>query len=80
MKNKLEQELESAVHDEELKSIKEFIRNEALCTTEDCVEIIQCMLVYENLLAFNPPTRLLCRVLSAHVNGKCVQLNLQGEE
>ena len=64
--------------DKELKAVMRFIDK---ASPLECAKMIQEIIcVHDNLLAFNPNTRLLCSVESVSLNGECIQLNLDDKE
>ncbi|MFI0477808.1 MAG: hypothetical protein ACH349_01605 [Candidatus Rhabdochlamydia sp.] len=60
---------------EEMKAICMFINSCSLYELATIIEEIRCC--HDNLLAFNPHTKLLAKIESVSINGECIQLNIQ---
>lgn len=58
----------------ELVAIYKFITTCDVVELATLIEEIRC--VHDNFFAFNPHTKLFCKVENISINGDCVQLNL----
>lgn len=62
---------------EQLLAICNFIPT---CNLEELAFIIaEIRCWHDNLLAFNPDTKLLAKIASVSINGECIQLNIEEE-
>jgi hypothetical protein len=61
----------------EMRAICRFILSASTEEMGILLEEMRC--VHDNLMAFNPRTKLLCEVKSISINGEAIQMNLDDE-